>query len=156
MAGFCWPWSDPCPDGSLEPDVVIGNWKRPWNEKSRESWKKPGAAPPPDRHPYTIWATDPARIGEIGCIYSAQGFEFDYCGVILGNDLVWREGAGWVGSRDASKDSSIAKRKLDQDALVRLLQHTYRVLLTRGMKGTFVYSTDYETREYLRSLVLTD
>jgi hypothetical protein len=126
VAGFCWPWSDPEPDGSLVPDVVIGKWKRPWNEKSPEVWKKAKAAPPPERHPYYLWATEPERIGEIGCIYSAQGFEFDYCGVILGNDLVWREGTGWVASRDASKDQLIARRKLTQKDLVRLLQHTYR------------------------------
>lgn len=132
VAGFCWPWSDPLPDGTLVEDVTIGTWKRPWNEKSPEAWKKPKAAPPPERHPYYLWATKPERIGEIGCIYSAQGFEFDYCGVILGNDLVWRVGVGWVASRDASRDPVIARRRLDQDELVRLLQHTYRVLLTRG------------------------
>ena len=153
IAGFCWPWSDPLPDGTLVEDVVIGSWRRAWNEKSPEAWKKAKAAPPPERHPYYLWSTQPQRIREVGCIYSAQGFEFEYCGVILGNDLVWREGVGWVASRDASRDPVISRRKLSQDELVRLLQHTYRVLLTRGMKGTFIYSTDYETREFLRTLL---
>ncbi len=89
----------------------------------------------------------------MGCIYSAQGFEFDYCAVILGNDLVWREGTGWVASRDASCDPAIARRKLSQAEMLALLQHTYRVLLTRGMKGTFVYSTDWETREMVSRLL---
>jgi uncharacterized protein len=53
VAGFCWPWSDPNPDGSLELDVEIGSWRRPWNEKSREQYtRNPGAAPKPLRHPY--------------------------------------------------------------------------------------------------------
>jgi hypothetical protein len=155
VAGFCWPWSDPLADGSLEADVVIGGWQRPWNEKSPEQQKPPRAAPPPDRHPYYLWATDPRRIDEVGCIYSAQGFEFDYCGVILGNDLVWRDGIGWVASRDASADPSIARRRLQQEELLALLEHTYRVLLTRGMKGTYVYSTDFETRRFLAQLVAT-
>lgn len=153
VAGFCWPWSDPEPDGSLVDDVVIDDWEKPWNEKAPEQRKKVGAAPPPSRHPYYLWATQPDRVREVGCIYSTQGFEFDYCAVILGNDLVWREGAGWVASRDASRDPAIARRKLSQEDLRNLLQHTYRVLLTRGMKGTFVYSTDWETRAMLERLV---
>jgi hypothetical protein len=153
VAGFCWPWSDPDATGRLREDVVIGEWRRPWNEKSPEQRKKPGAAPRPERHPYTLWATQADRVREVGCIYSAQGFEFDYCGVILGNDLVWREGTGWVASRDASRDPEIARRRLTREGLLDLLQHTYRVLMTRGMKGTFLYSTDWETGEMLRRLV---
>jgi hypothetical protein len=152
-AGFCWPWSDPGPDGALEDDVVIGDWHRPWNEKAPEQRKKPGAQPPPGRHPYYLWATRPERVREVGCIYSAQGFEFDYAGIVLGNDLVWRAGTGWVASRDASCDPSIARRRLAQKDLRALLHHTYRVLLTRGMKGTFVHSTDWETREMLKRSV---
>lgn len=153
VAGFCWPWTDPSADGSLAEDVVISDWRRPWNEKSPEQ-RTPARPPPkPDRHPYTLWATQPERVREVGCIYSAQGFEFDYCGVILGTDLVWRSGVGWVGSRAASHDPQIARRRLDQPALVALLQQTYRVLLTRGMRGTYLYSTDWETRQMLASLV---
>lgn len=154
VAGYCWPWSDPEPDGSLELDVQIGAWARAWNEKSPEQRiGKKGSAPRPDRHPYYKWATEPERIREVGCIYSAQGFEFDFCGVILGNDLVWREGIGWVASKDASYDNMIAKRRHTPESLMALLQHTYRVLLTRGMKGTYIYSTDFDTREFLHALI---
>ncbi len=153
VAGFCWPWSDPRKDGSLAEDVQIGPWKRAWNEKSAEQCRPPRTQPPPNRHPYYLWATQPERIREIGCIYSAQGFEFDYCGVILGNDLVWRDGVRWVASKDASCDRAILNSRLEQKELKDLLCHTYRVLLTRGIKGTFVYSTDFDTREFLRSLL---
>ena len=155
VAGFCWPWSDPQADGTLEPDVVIGDWRRPWNEKSPEQTKLGGSEPPPGRHPYYLWATQPKGLNEIGCIYSAQGFEFDYCGVILGDDLVWREGQGWVANRASSSDSAIFRRRHGPGALEALLAHTYRVLMTRGMRGTFVYSTDLETRAKLRSLTAT-
>ena len=73
--------------------------------------------------------------------------------MILGNDLVWREGIGWVGSRDASEDPSIKRRRLGPNELKALLWHTYRVLLTRGMKGTLILSTDFETTEKLRRLL---
>ena len=152
VAGFCWPWSDPNPDGTLAGDVVIGDWERPWNEKSPEQRKKAGAAPPPSRHPYFLWATQPARVREMGCIYSVQGFEFDYCAVIIGNDLVWREGHGWVASRDALRDQAVARSKMPEPELRALLQQTYRVLLTRGVQGTFIFSTDFETREMLKGM----
>jgi len=152
VAGYCWPWSDPNPDGALEADVAIGAWQRPWNEKSPEQQKKAGATPKPSHHPYTLSATQPKGLTEVGCIYSAQGLEFDYCAVIMGNDLVWRKGAGWIASKDASFDPAIVRRKNEAGALRDLLQHTYRVLMTRGMLGTFVYSTDYETRQRLKTL----
>jgi uncharacterized protein len=153
IAGYCWEWSDPDPAGALAADVRIGTWGRPWNEKSREQMKKAGAAPKPIDHPYTQWATQPKGLEEIGCIYSAQGFEFDFCGVIMGDDLVWRGGAGWIASKDASHDPAIARRKHTPERLMALISHSYRVLLTRGMRGTFIYSTDRETREFLHSLL---
>jgi hypothetical protein len=101
IAGFCWPWSDPVQDRTLQlwpdprgdyslyPDVTIGGWARPWNRKPRDMWRIKGSAEPPARHPYTIWASEPEGFDQIGCIYSAQGFEFDYVGVIIGSDLRW-------------------------------------------------------------------
>ena len=83
-AGFCWPWSDPRQDGSLVPDVVIGDWSRPWNLRGD---RVVGGAPPS-----ALWATDPAGFGRVGCVYTAKGFEYDWNGVIIGPDLVWRAG----------------------------------------------------------------
>jgi hypothetical protein len=154
VAGFCWEWSDPHPDGYLEPDVRIGSWERPWNEKAPDQRRvSKGSAPSPKKHPYYLWATQAERIGEIGCIYSAQGFEFDYCGVILGGDLVWRVGVGWIANRAASHDYQLRKKTLPDEELRALLQQTYRVLLTRGMRGTFIYSTDFDTRSKLKELI---
>jgi hypothetical protein len=138
VAGFCWPWSDPDSEGALVPDVKLGDWQRPWNRRAKGS-------PPAARHPYTIWATQPAGLDEIGCIYSAQGFEFDYCGVIFGPDLV-RRGKEWLGVKEESYDVDV-RRSAD---LSSNLRNTYRVLLSRGMKGTFVYFADGETREFFQ------
>lgn len=143
VAGFCWPWSEPARDGSLVEDVIIGNWKRPWNRKERGS-------EPPTRHPYKIWATEDEGLDQIGCIYSAQGFEFDYCGVIVGNDLTWNDRQGmWMGEKTNSCDNVVKRSK----NLVRHLANTYRVLFSRGMKGTYVYFVDSATKRRFQALL---
>jgi len=154
IAGFCWAWSDPNPDGSLVRDVQIGDWARPWNEKPPEQRKPPRPAGSNQNHPYTRWATSPKGLDEVGCTYTAQGLEFDYCGVIMGNDLVWRDKIGWIANKCGSHDPSIMRSRNTPARLRTLLEQTYRVLFTRGMEGTFVYSTDHETRAFLKSLVL--
>ncbi|MFK4071661.1 DNA/RNA helicase domain-containing protein [Streptomyces sp. NPDC029674] len=143
-AGYCWPWSpEPKPGQPLPADVRIGAWARPWNLRGDRSVS---GAPPS-----ALWATDPAGFGQIGCVYTAQGFEYDWSGVIIGPDLVWR-GDRWVTDRTASKDPVFKRSTPDAD-VERLIRNTYKVLLTRGMVGTVLYSTDRETQERLRELV---
>ncbi|MEU0193380.1 DUF2075 domain-containing protein [Streptomyces afghaniensis] len=143
-AGYCWPWSpEPKPGQPLPADVRIGDWARPWNLRGDRSVS---GAPPS-----ALWATDPAGFGQIGCVYTAQGFEYDWSGVIIGPDLVWR-GDRWVTDRTASKDPVFKRSTPDAD-VDRLIRNTYKVLLTRGMVGTVVHSTDEETQRKLRELV---
>jgi hypothetical protein len=144
-AGYCWKWTTKVtPDMTALPtDVVIGDWARPWNVYGDRSVL--GAPPAP------LWATDPAGFGQVGCVYTAQGFEYDWSGVIIGPDLVWRTDH-WVVDRSASKDPIFTKATPDSE-INRLIRNTYKVLLTRGMVGTIIYSTDQETRDKLRSLV---
>jgi hypothetical protein len=91
----------------------------------------------------------------VGCVYTAQGFEYDWNGVLMGPDLVWRTDR-WVAVRSANRDPDFrnAKRVTDQDfdALVR---NVYKVLLSRGMRGTLLYSTDGETQALLHYLIGT-
>ena len=144
-AGYCWPWSDAGQGGDLVPDVRIGTWARPWNSKSD---RRIGEAPPS-----ALWATDDGGFGQVGCIYTAQGFEYDWNGVILGPDLIWREGR-FVTVRGANKDPDFRNSTTVPDSRFDVLvRHVYKVLLTRGMIGTVIYSTDSETREALRSLI---
>jgi uncharacterized protein len=144
-SGYCWPWNDPRPDGTLVPDVVIGDWSRPWNLRGDRAV---GGAPPA-----ALWATDPAGFGQIGCIYTAQGFEYDWNGVIIGPDLIWR-GNRWAAIRDANKDPEFRSRtKVTDHEFERLVRNVYKVLLTRGMIGTVIYSPDPETNAMLRRLV---
>jgi DUF2075 family protein len=69
-------------DGMLIDDVVIENFRRPWNAKPDASRLASGIPKS------NLWATDPNGLKQVGCIYTAQGFEFDYAGVIFGKDLV--------------------------------------------------------------------
>ena len=143
-AGYCWPWSDPEPDGTLVRDVKIGGWSRPWNLKGERSV---GGAPAA-----ALWATDPAGFGQVGCVYTAQGFEYDYAGVIIGPDLVWRDDA-WVMVRSANKDPDFRNaKKVDDIQADRLIRNVYKVLLTRGMRGVIIHSVDQQTNDRLRAL----
>ncbi|MFH9727914.1 DNA/RNA helicase domain-containing protein [Streptomyces sp. NPDC017254] len=144
-AGYCWKWTTKITSrtNALPTDVVIGDWAKPWNLYGDRALL--GAPPAP------LWATAPEGFGQVGCVYTAQGFEYDWSGVIMGPDLVWRTDH-WVVDRTASKDPSFTKATSDDD-VDRLVRNTYKVLLTRGMIGTVVYSTDPETREKLRALI---
>lgn len=144
-AGYCWPWSDPRPDGTLVPDVTIGAWSRPWNLKGDRSV---GGAPPA-----ALWATDPAGFDQVGCVYTAQGFEYDWNGVVFGGDLVWRTDH-WEAVRSANKDPDFRSVKtVPEPEFHRLVVNVYKVLLTRGMLGTALYSVDAETQRLFQQLV---
>lgn len=141
-AGFCWPWSPPNQDGSLVSDVKLGDFERPWNAKPDATHLAEGIPPAP------LWAYDPNGLSQVGCVYTAQGFEFDYVGVIVGPDLVYRHGTGWIGQRQSSHDRTV---KGSGDRFVDLVKNTYRVLLTRGVVGCYVYFQDKETEQFVRS-----
>ena len=93
--------------------------------------------------------TDPAGIEQVGCVYNIQGFELDYVGVIWGEDLVYRfEQNDWVGNRERSADSVVRR---SGERFVDMVKNTYRVLLSRGMKGCYVHFLDKETENFFRS-----
>ncbi len=142
-AGFCWPWSDALQtDGTLVNDVTIEYYSRPWNAREGLSGMKKGI--PKSQ----FWAYEEGGINQIGCVYTAQGFEFDYVGVIFGNDLKYNpEKSLWEGHPENSYDSQVKS----SENFLQLVKNTYRVLLTRGMKGCFVYFMDKDTEHFFRS-----
>ena len=140
-AGYCWTWNDPNADGTLPNDVKIGDWARPWNVKGDRGVGEYLSG--------ELWAIDPKGFDQIGCVYTAQGFEYDWNAVIFGSDLVWRAGA-WVGDRSGSRDP--AMRGITPEHFETLVKNTYKVLLTRGLVGTILYSVDEETQEHFRTL----
>ena len=142
-AGFCWPWSNPDAQGLLLPDVQIGDYKKPWNAKPDARRLAQGIPRAP------LWAYDPNGINQIGCIYTAQGFEFDYVGVIIGNDLTYNfDDQKWIGHRENSFDTPV---KRAQDKFIDLVKNTYRVLFSRGMKGCYAYFMDKDTERFFKS-----
>jgi hypothetical protein len=144
VAGFCWPWSDPTPEGTLVDDIQIGDFRRPWNLKPTA---KRGVKGVPEA---ALWAYRPGGEGQVGCIYTAQGFEFDYVGVIFGTDLVYDPvDKSWKGNPGQSYDTVVKRSK--QVPFVDLVRNAYRVLLSRGMKGCYVCFLDKNTEDYVRS-----
>ncbi len=133
VAGFCWPWSEPNPNGVLVKDVKIGDFEMPW-EKKDEFWK---------------WATDDSGMEQVGTVYTAQGFEFDYIGIIFGDDLIYdNKIKGWVAKPENSYDTQVKRNNSD---LLKHLKNVYRVLFSRAHKGVFVYFMDKETENYFRT-----
>lgn len=133
VAGFCWPWSAPNTDGSLVNDVKIGNFEMPW-EKKDQFWK---------------WATDNSGMEQVGTVYTAQGFEFDYIAVIFGTDLIYDPKLkSWKAVPKNSYDTQVTR---NNPALAQHFKNVYRVLMSRAHKGVYVYFMDKETEKYFRS-----
>ncbi len=143
VAGYCWSWeSKKNPDAfDFKADEFGFNMK--WNMLDYGG----------------KWIIDANSVSEVGCIHTAQGLEVDYVGVIMGDDLVVRNG---VVQTHPSKRDSADKTILGWKAGMkknpeywtyltdRIIKNTYRTLMTRGMKGCYLYSTDLETREYFK------
>lgn len=146
VAGFCWEWSDPLPNGTLVEDVVIGEFSRAWNAKEISGQKLAPGIPSSD-----LWAYSTEGVNQVGCIYTAQGFEFDYVGVIIGHDLIYDfDSNSWKGNPNASFDKPV---KSGKDKFVDYMKNTYKVLMTRGMKGCYFYFQDKDTERFFRSRI---
>ena len=145
VAGYCWPWNSK--KNKNEMDIVIPefNFGMQWNLTQDGP----------------LWIISPESVNQIGCIHTCQGLEVDYVGVIIGPDLVIRDGK-WIcrPEKRASSDKSIhgLKSLLKNDPekgnqmAELIIKNTYRTLMTRGMKGCLVFSTDHETNEWLKAI----
>ncbi len=151
MAGFCWPWSTDVVNGDLVKDVCIGNFAMPWETSDRVPYSKLSKKYPK----WFEWAYKPLGIEQVGCIYTAQGFEFSYAGVIIGPDLKYDKTSGKViTDKNACKDPvlkrNVKEANMTYDDYVR---NIYRVLMSRGMKGCFLYICDDNLRNYMKQLL---
>lgn len=146
VAGFCWEWSKSLDaDGNLIPDVKIGDFEMPWETHGDIN------RPPEGYVKWYEWAYKPEGVKQVGCIYTAQGFEFDYIGVIIGNDLKYDPIDKCLKTDiNATMDPTLRRKKDSFDSYVR---NIYRVLMSRGIKGCYIYCTDKATSEYFRSLL---
>jgi hypothetical protein len=142
VAGYCWPWSDPNSDGTLVNDVVIGDFAMPWEAKEGKRVAK--------GIPFWYqWAYHAGGINQVGCIYTVQGFEFEYIGVIIGSDLSYDPVTdSLVGDITKNQDPTLKRNRQSFDQFVK---NIYRVLLTRGLRGCYVYFTDKKVEEFVKS-----
>ncbi len=144
VAGYCWKWPSKKDARAWDIKLPQYDYQRRWN------LGKDGS----------LWIVTPGSIEQVGCIHTCQGLELDYVGVIIGPDLAYRdERIVTDASQRASSDQSVKglKRMMKADparafALAdKIVKNTYRTLLTRGMKGCYVYCTDKPLAAYLRS-----
>jgi len=145
-AGFCWDWSKELgSNGELVKDVCIGNFAMPW--ETHDNIK-----PPVGYVKWYEWAYKPEGIKQIGCIYTAQGFEFDYVGVIVGPDLKYDKAHDClIGDPEKTRDPVLQRKTERFDEYVK---NIYRVLMSRGLKGCYVYFVDKDTERFFKSRML--
>ena len=144
VAGYCWKWPSKKDTQAWDIEMPEFDYRRRWN------LDKDGS----------LWIVAPDSVEQVGCIHTCQGLELDYVGVIIGPDLVYGdEHVVPDATKRASSDQSVRglKRMLENDpegarALAdSIVKNTYRTLMTRGMKGCYVYCTDPALAEHLRS-----
>lgn len=142
VAGYCWDWiSQNNPDLK---DIVIDDYNATWNLKEHGQ----------------SWLIHPESVTEVGCIHTCQGLDLDYVGVIIGPDLVIRGGKVITNpTKRATTDRSLRgiNRLIEHNPIEAnkladsIIKNTYRTLMTRGMKGCYIYCSDPETHEYFRN-----
>jgi DUF2075 family protein len=146
VAGYCWDWKSKKDPSALDVVIPDHGFAMQWNLAQDGG----------------LWITAARSVEQIGCIHTCQGLEVDYIGVIVGPDLVTRDGEIVTRPEKRSRqDQSIkgyqkalkaqpgeARRKADA-----IIKNTYRTLMTRGMKGCYVYFTDPETAAHFQSKI---
>ena len=143
VAGYCWDWKSKKDPEAMDIVFEEFNFAKKWNLASDGM----------------LWMLKEESINEIGCIHTCQGLELEYVGVIIGPDFKIRAGEAVTDVYErSSNDRSIfgIKKMIKEDperAIIitdEIIKNTYRTLMTRGMKGCFIYCTDKETEEYFR------
>jgi DUF2075 family protein len=143
VAGYCWKWPSKTNKNAYDIEFPQYDFKMKWNLTEDSS----------------LWIIKPNSVNEVGCIHTCQGLEVDYIGVIVGEDLIFRNGQIITdASKRASSDTSVKgyKRLLKENpntakkALDLIIKNTYRTLMTRGMKGCYVYFLDKEAKTYFK------
>lgn len=144
VGGYCWPWATFRTPGKGH-DIEIGQWKARWNAS--------GA--------YAEWNRGSGLIEEVGAIYTVQGFEYDYVGVLIGEDLAFVEGKGlrvkpkkqeYKQLLDSLNRQSLSPEQKKKE-FARAVRNIYYVLLTRARKGVVLYAADPGLREVLMECI---
>lgn len=143
VAGYAWKWetkNKTLNELVYEHDIKIDDWSAPWNYNDSKM----------------TWAIRDDGVMQVGCVHTCQGLEFEYCGVIIGNDIRIDENNILHADYDNYYDVSGKKGlKNNNDELTKLVKNIYKVLLTRGQKGTYIYICDERLREYFKKHIKT-
>ena len=133
LAGYAWPWISKN-DQTLK-DIEIQNVKRMWN------------------HCTEGWVHTDEAIDEVGCIHSIQGYDLNYAFVILGKDIGYDKHLKKIIVRPECYFDKNGKRTASYEELLEYIKNIYYVLMTRGIKGTYLYICDDDLREYLSQYI---
>ena len=133
LAGYAWPWISK-KDQTLK-DIEIQGVKRMWN------------------HCTEGWVHTPEAINEVGCIHSIQGYDLNYAFVIIGKDIGYDKAIGKIVVHPESYFDKNGKRTAGYEELLEYITNVYYVLMTRGIKGTYLYVCDHDLREYLSQYI---
>ena len=137
VAGFAWKWSSK--EDKREYDIRIDGMEFRWNS-TQNNWIGSKNAPE-----------------EVGSIYTVQGDDLNYVGIIIGNDLLYRN-RKLIFNREACADSGAMKRsqrqvanneQISEDDMLEQILRTYRILMNRAVKGVYIYACDEELSKYL-------
>ncbi|MGD7003003.1 DNA/RNA helicase domain-containing protein [Corynebacterium halotolerans] len=137
LAGFAWEWKSKKDKEAIDIDLGPG-LRRQWNTK------------------VTDWVISKNATKEIGSIHTIQGYDLNYAGVIIGRDLQYTPDRGLFIDRSnyfdtkGKSDNKMGGRVTTDEMLFTFITNIYSVLLTRGIKGTFIYAVDPGLRAYLR------
>ncbi|MFZ4401421.1 MAG: DNA/RNA helicase domain-containing protein [Bacteroidales bacterium] len=146
VAGYCWDWISSKDNTKTDINFPEFNFGMKWN------LKKDGSK----------WIIGDDSVNEIGCIHTCQGLELDYVGVIIGNDLRVENNCIITDVlKRSSNDKSVTgiKKLLKEnkakalDIADKIIKNTYRTLMTRGMKGCYVYCCDNNLSDYIQSRI---
>ncbi|MGE3780435.1 MAG: DNA/RNA helicase domain-containing protein, partial [Pirellulaceae bacterium] len=144
VAGYCWKWPSKKDPQAWDIELKSFGYHRRWN------LDKDGS----------LWIVTPGSVEQVGCIHTCQGLELDYVGVIVGPDLAFRDGKIVTdATKRASSDQSVRglkqMLKASPESASKLadsiVKNTYRTLMTRGMKGCYVYCVDAALAQHMRS-----
>ena len=140
IAGYCYEWVTQKNSSDENYDIELENgFKAKWNFSSTNTW-----------------AIDEDSFDQVGCIHTAQGLEFDYVGIIIGQDMIYRDGKVLTDyTKRAKTDASLKGIKSSKNVELadRIIRNTYKTLLSRGQKGCYIYCEDVQLREYLRHMI---
>ena len=144
VAGYCWNWNKDEINNTDYHDIRIGDYRISWNLGAKQTF-----------------AIDNS-INEAGCVHSVQGLEFDYIGVIIGEDLYYEDDKICTNfQKHASSDPSFKgikkmykeNRTIANELSDTIIKNTYRVLLTRGIKGCYIYCVNKELNNYFKEQI---